>query len=229
MTYEFMLVMTNTGMRTIEARTLKWKHIDFRKDKEGRKFIAIFVEGKKKYGELVAASNVVDYFERIKKISPATEPNDYVFCNYDGNKCVDNYDAYVEDMLTAANLLFGDNESRRSAYSFRHTYATFRLMEGVDVYVLARQMRTSVKMIEKHYGHITPSENAGLILRGMPGWEPIAVVSGGKAAGVNAKADGKKRKLPRKKRGEDFGRTKGEHRPTALKAESQASRPPRRT
>ena len=199
MTYEFMLVMTNTGMRTIEARNLKWKNIDFRKDKEGRKFIAIFVEGKKKFGELVAASNVVDYFERIRKISPTTKPNDFVFCNYAGKQCCDNYDAFVEDMLKEAGLLYGDNGGRRSAYSFRHTYATFRLMEGVDVYPLARQMRTSVQMIEKHYGHITPSENAGLILQGAPGWEPIAEVSDEKAASVNAKADGKKRKPTRKK------------------------------
>jgi ribosomal protein L14E/L6E/L27E len=36
----------------------------------------------------------------------------------------------------------------------RDTYATFRLMEGIDVYFLAKQMRTSVKMIEDYYGHI---------------------------------------------------------------------------
>lgn len=229
MTYEFMLVMTNTGMRTIEARNLKWKHIDFRKDKEGRKFIALFVEGKKKYGELVASSNVVEYFERIKKISPATEPNNFVFCNYEGNQSSDNYDAYVEDMLTYTDLLKTDSGSRRSAYSFRHTYATFRLMEGVDVYPLARQMRTSVQMIEKHYGHITPSENAGLILQGVPGWEPLAEVSGDKAASVNAKADGKKRKSPPKEARGALRAHKGRVRPTAPSPEKQAHRPSRRT
>jgi hypothetical protein len=47
-------------------------------------------------------------------------------------------------------------------------------MEGVDVYSLANQMGTSVKMIEEHYGHITPVKNAERILQGLPGWEPIA-------------------------------------------------------
>jgi integrase len=228
MAYEFMLVMTNTGMRTIEARTLKWKHIDFRKDKEGRKFIALYVEGKKKYGELVAASNVVEYFERIKKITGTSEPNKYVFCNYERNQCSDNYDAYIKDMLQYTGLLDTDAGGRRSAYSFRHTYATFRLMEGVDVYPLARQMRTSVQMIEKHYGHITPSENAGLILQGVPGWEPIAEVSGEKAASVNAKADGKKRKTPPKEARGALRAHKGRVRPTAPSPEKQAHRPPRR-
>ena len=45
-------------------------------------------------------------------------------------------------------------------------------MEGVDVYFLAKQMDTSVRMIEDHYGHITPSKNPDLILQGIPGWEP---------------------------------------------------------
>jgi hypothetical protein len=44
----------------------------------------------------------------------------------------------------------------------------------VDVYFLAKQMATSVKMIEDHYGHVTPVKNADRILQGLPGWEPMA-------------------------------------------------------
>ena len=43
----------------------------------------------------------------------------------------------------------------------------------MDVYFLAKQMGTSVKMIEDHYGHINPVKNAERILQGLPGWEPI--------------------------------------------------------
>jgi len=71
-------------------------------------------------------------------------------------------------------VLRSSSGSRRSTYCFRHTYATFRLTEGVDVYFLAKQMGTSVKMIEDHYGHINPVKNAERILQGMPEWEPIA-------------------------------------------------------
>jgi hypothetical protein len=35
-------------------------------------------------------------------------------------------------------------------------------------------MGTSVQMIEAHYGHINPVQNAERILQGLPGWEPIA-------------------------------------------------------
>ena len=64
-------------------------------------------------------------------------------------------------------------------------------MEGVDAYFLAKQMGTSVRMIEDHYGHITPSKNADLILQGIPGWEPVKQVSAAALEGsVNAASGG---------------------------------------
>jgi len=40
---------------------------------------------------------------------------------------------------------------RRSAYSLRHTYICLRLMEGADIYQIAKNCLTSVEMIEKFY------------------------------------------------------------------------------
>jgi integrase len=42
----------------------------------------------------------------------------------------------------------------------RHTYATFALTEGIDIHTLARQMGTSISMIERHYSKITPLVSA---------------------------------------------------------------------
>jgi hypothetical protein len=79
----------------------------------------------------------------------------------------------IEDLLDEAKLRLGPSGISRSTYNFRHTYATFRSSEGVDVYFLAQQMGTSVAMIEDHYGHVTPVKNADCILQGMTGWQPI--------------------------------------------------------
>jgi integrase len=57
----------------------------------------------------------------------------------------------------------------RSTYCFRHTYATLRLQEGVDVYFLAEQMGTSVHMIESHYGHVNTIKHADRALQGIGG------------------------------------------------------------
>ena len=99
-----------------------------------------------------------------------------------------------------SNLLISASGSRRSTYCFRHTYATFRLMEGIDVYFLAKQMGTSVKMIEDYYGHITPAKNAERILHGIPGWEPITDAPGADSDSVHAGSAGAKSGKPRTKK-----------------------------
>jgi len=92
----------------------------------------------------------------------------------------------IEDLLIKAKLREGASGVPRSTYCFRHTYATFRLAEGVDVYFLAEQMGTSVKMIEEHYGHVNTVKHADLVLQGMGGWDPGAAV--GEVAQDSAKA-----------------------------------------
>jgi len=48
-------------------------------------------------------------------------------------------------------LKFDRNGKARTAYSLRHSYICFRLLEGADIYQVAKNCRTSVEMIEKHY------------------------------------------------------------------------------
>jgi integrase len=172
--YNFMLIMCNTGMRPPEAKNLLWRDVAIRTDEQGRKFVVLHVRGKDKFRNLVAAGNVAEYLERIRAISRATKPEDFVFTGASGKRAGMLYRRLIEDLLKDSGLLFSSAGSRRSTYCFRHTYATFRLSEGVDVYFLAKQMGTSVKMIEDHYGHVNPVKNAERILKGMPGWEPIA-------------------------------------------------------
>ena len=52
----------------------------------------------------------------------------------------------------------------RTAYSLRHTYISMRLMEGADIYQVAKNCRTSVEMIEKFYAsHIANTLDAAAI------------------------------------------------------------------
>lgn len=58
-----------------------------------------------------------------------------------------------------------DRDGRpRTAYSLRHTYICLRLMEGADIYQIAKNCRTSVEMIEKFYAaHIKTNLDAAAI------------------------------------------------------------------
>jgi integrase len=42
---------------------------------------------------------------------------------------------------------------RRGPYQLRHTFATEALAAGLSIFELARVMGTSVKMIDRTYGH----------------------------------------------------------------------------
>jgi len=183
MAYNFVLIMTNTGMRPSEAKNLQWRDIQAVTDSEGRKFVSLYVRGKSKHRTLVAASNVVTYLERVRENSHATNSGDHVFTTIEGQPARTLYHSLMESLLAESGLLMSSSGSRRSTYSFRHTYATFRLSEGVDVYFLAKQMGTSVKMIESHYGHITPVKHAERILKGLPGWGHIADAPGPQGGG----------------------------------------------
>jgi integrase len=199
----FMLCMTNMGLRPPEARNLQWRDIGKPiKGAGGRLFLPVRVRGKGKYRTLVAPLTVATYLDRIRKISKATKPDDFVFTTFKGKQAHSLYASLLDDLLgkKETNLLYSASGKRRSTYSFRHTYATFRLMHGTDVYMLAQQMGTSVKMIEDYYGHITPLKNADAILQGIAGWEAAADVSGDTDDGVNAGGAGKKAAKPRTKK-----------------------------
>jgi len=147
-----MLIACDTGMRPVEMKNLRWRDMMQVKDREGRDLVVLFVQGKSKSRKLVAPKSVGDYLECIRILSKATEPNDRVFSNITGKPAKTLFSSLVASLLTEAGLREDVQGVPRSTYCFRHTYATLRLEDGVDVYLLAEQMGTSVRMIERHYG-----------------------------------------------------------------------------
>ena len=171
-TYNMILIACNTGMRPVEMKNLRWRDIMPTKDRESREIVVLFVQGKDKSRKLVAPKSVGDYLERIRAISKVTEPDDRVFTNITGKPAKTLYSSpdcrssETKRICAKARRAF-----RAPPIRFRHTYATLRLQEGVDVYFLAEQMGTSVHMIESHYGHVNTIKHADRVLQGMAGWE----------------------------------------------------------
>ena len=73
------------------------------------------------------------------------QPNDLLFPG--------NYLKMFNNLLDSQSLKLDRDDKPRTAYSFRHTYICLRLMEGADVYAIAKNCRTSVEMIEKSTRH----------------------------------------------------------------------------
>lgn len=59
-----------------------------------------------------------------------------------------------------------DKDNPRPPYSLRHYYAIQRLLDGVQVYDLAKNMGTSVKQIEHHYGHVLSTQKTNELIQG---------------------------------------------------------------
>ncbi len=202
MVYQFVLIMCNTGMRPSEARNLRWRDVTEAKDKNGQPVTVLSVRGKGKARQLVAPSgNVGKYLDRIRAIAMSTAHEAPVFSNAAGAEERTLYKPYIADLLDDANLRVGPSGILRSTYSFRHTYATIRLTEGVSELLLAEQMGTSVQMIQEHYGHVDTIKHADLVLQGMSDWEPREpVVTPNEQQSVQAKrkARAKRTTEPRK-------------------------------
>jgi integrase len=172
---DYILVLSNTGIRHgTEAMGLKWRDIEWIV-KDGERYLQLTVSGKVGKRTAIARHNTETYLRRIQERTPniaqltfdallKKKLNQKVFVLEDGTET--NSLAGTFRILMRESGLDKDRETKekRSLYSLRHTYAHMSILnESMDVYTLAKQMGTSVKMIEQHYGHLKPAQKADVI------------------------------------------------------------------
>lgn len=110
---------------------------------------------------VVASQAAWDTLNHIRSFSPWTKPTDPVFADRATGKPIKSLSRGMETLLKTAGLEQDRYGSKYSPYSLRHSYATDRLINGrVDVWLLAKNMGTSVEMIRKHYGQDEPRQRA---------------------------------------------------------------------
>jgi integrase len=154
--HDFVLFMANTGLRPDEAKRLQYRDVEIVEDEETKDTILLIqVRGKRGVGYCKSMPSAVFPFERlVKRNSP--KPDDLIFA--------DSHPTLFNTILEEQGLKFDREGSRRTAYSLRHTYICLRLMEGADIYQVAKNCRTSVEMIEKYYAsHIATSISAAAV------------------------------------------------------------------
>ena len=135
--------MANTGIRPDEANGLEYRDEEIVEDgATGETILELEVRGKRGVGFCKSMPRAVRPFERMTdRNDPA--PTDKVF-PFDHKK---QFNRILEEL----DLKFDRDGNRRTLYSLRHSYISFRLLEGADIYQIAKNCRTSVEMIEKHY------------------------------------------------------------------------------
>ena len=180
--HDYVLFAVNTGLRPDEAWRLQFRDVTIVDDENlGKRILAIEVRGKRGVGYCKSMPGAVQPFERLQaRLRPARlegvppdpngpnnaataakpwrtpGPTDLVFPKWQRE--------LFKTILEEQNLRFDRDDRPRTAYSLRHTYICLRLTEGVDIYQIAKNCRTSVEMIEKYYAaHIKTSLDAAAI------------------------------------------------------------------
>jgi integrase len=86
-----------------------------------------------------------------KKPPKYPEPTDLLFPS--------NHIKMFNGVLRRTKLKLDREGNKRTAYSLRHTYICMRLIEGTDIYALAKNCRTAVDVIE--WGMINGKRSGG--------------------------------------------------------------------
>ena len=153
-----------TGMRHgTESMNIKWQHCEWY-ESEGVRYLRVWVSGKTGGRYLIAKHEAVAVLARLhaaqKDIAAQAldkvmgRVNHYLFRNA---ACMrpKRFNGMFERLVRDAGLLTNSVGERRTLYSLRHTYATAELLAGTDIHTLAKQMGTSVLMLERHYSKLT--------------------------------------------------------------------------
>ncbi len=154
--HDKILFMANTGIRPDEAKWLEYRDIEIVDDAAtGETILEIEVRGKRGVGYCKSTNGAVFPFKRMLERNNA-KPTDRIF-TIDHKK---QFNRILEEL----GLKVDRNGNRRTLYSLRHSYISFRLLGGADIYQIAKNCRTSVEMIEKHYAvHLKNSLDAKAI------------------------------------------------------------------
>jgi integrase len=185
--HDYVLFAANTGLRPDEARRLQFRDVKIVEDEgSGQTILEIEVRGKRGVGFCKSMPGAVRPFERLKaRLRP---PRAYDTTTDEGGRGESKPDAaqnvsapwrmpaptdlifphwqreQFKTILEEENLRFDRDGRPRTAYSLRHTYICLRLLEGADIYQIAKNCRTSVEMIEKYYAaHIKTNLDASAI------------------------------------------------------------------
>ncbi len=153
--HDYVLFMVNTGLRPDEAAGLEYRDVTIASDQGGGQILEIKVRGKRGVGWCKSMPNAVVPFQRLQARHSGAS-SDRLFPTSQRDR--------LNAVLNALDLKFDREGRRRTAYSLRHTYISLRLIEGADIYQIAKNCRTSVEMIETFYAaHIKDVIDAGAV------------------------------------------------------------------
>lgn len=155
-------LMVNTGLRVDESTSLRWRNVDWAdgsilleragKTRSSRRVLM-------RRGAIMALKRLrarrIEFQEKYGEDTGLNEEE--IILALPNGIAVHSFKKGFDRLLEAAGFTYADRSKKHSLTSLRHTYATFRLTtrsgKRASMRALAKQMGTSERMIERHYGH----------------------------------------------------------------------------
>lgn len=163
--------MVNAFLRPSDLRTLQHRHVEVVKHGTTQYLRLTLPETKRHAAPIVTLQPAVRIYQQMLKQrthSAQAKPSDYLFFPQlkDRNYALNVLGVMFNWVLKVTDLKHSAHGGARSLYSLRHSAITFRLLygSGIDVLTLARNARTSVEVINKHYAStLAPEQNVRML------------------------------------------------------------------
>ena len=161
---DFVLMGSNSGCRVGELRNIRFCDVSILddknyKDKKGNHLRYLLIEKIK--GKRDEGGSCKTYFGCVRSFERIIERHGLNLENYkNSTKFIfkKHHRNMFNQVLDSCNLKFTNHrpKRRRDFVSLRHTYISFRLLNGVSIFEVSMNTRTSVQMIERHYNNLKP-------------------------------------------------------------------------
>lgn len=162
---DYVLILANSGMRVGEANNLRIRDVQPFKDEFGRKNYRFIVRGKTGERDVVPRAICVKYVDRLLARREKPKADEWLFAMKTGTKVITLIDQF-DKVIDAAGMRTNSHGEKFSLYSLRHFYAVMARRHNIGVYDIARNMGTSVQMIESYYGRHSTNLSVATVLGG---------------------------------------------------------------
>ena len=157
-----------SGLRTGEASKLKWKDWEV-VNRDGVEYALITVRAEEQgasktgYRKVVAIKYVNTALKRRLSKSSFTDPDDYIFTEYNSPNPVISFKKSFNAALKKSGIGFKDGKKLKgyTPYGLRHLNASLALIvRNVDIYALALNLGNQMTTTEKFYSKAKPEDFA---------------------------------------------------------------------